>query len=124
MIRGLLVFLLVLAAIHVGYIFASPVIKNKMLEGKMKEVAKESQLKPEHQIRRDVMRFVDEKGIPLTENQVIIEQRNKELIITAHYTTRAEFWFYSRDYEFYAASKPGARHKVRAQHRRPVRAGN
>jgi hypothetical protein len=124
MIRGLLLFLFVLASIHVGYIFASPVIKNKMLEGKMKEVAKESALKGESQIRRDVMRFVEEKDIPLSENQLVIVNQDRKLTISAHYSSHAEFWFYQRDYEFFAASHPSAKPKPSSQRRGTVRAGH
>jgi hypothetical protein len=125
MIRGLLVFLCILTAIHVGYIFASPVIKNKMLEGKMKEVAKESALKPAELIRKDLMEFINEKEIPLTSSEIVIQQDGRKLTLAAHYTTHAEFWFYERDYEFFPASHPSARlSPARHRTRKAVHAGN
>jgi hypothetical protein len=125
MIRGLLLFLLILAVIHIGYTFASPVIKNKMLEGKMKEVAKTSPLKRESQLRHDVMEFVYDKGIPLEPGELIIERHDQKFTIAAHYKTHARFWFYERYYEFYPASHPSAALSPRrSRSGRAVHAGN
>ncbi len=128
MIRGLLGVLLILLAIHVGYIFASPTIKNTMLQGKMEDLVQNRGLKGERELHRDIMEFIDEKDIPISDKDLVIRVTDDEASIAAHYTCTASFWFYSRDYEFYPASKPSAKLKPRYRHqtagRRTVRAGN
>ncbi len=109
MIRGLLGFLLVLAAIHLGYKFTSPYIKNTMLEGKMQDLIHDQGLKGERELRRDTMAFVEEKHIPLTDRQlVVMVPETGTSTIAAHYSCDVTFWFYTRHYEFYPASSPSA----------------
>jgi len=124
MIKGLLTVFLILGAMHLAYLFSSPTIKNRMLEGKMREIAQDGVMKPESQIRREVMAFVDEKGIPLSADAVVIQKENNRVTIAAHYTDSVQFWFYRRDYEFYPASRASARLKPRHQRaaRRTARA--
>ena len=61
MIRGLLAFALFVVLLHVGYVFASPIVKNTMLERKMREVARAKAVKSETSILRDIMSFVYDK---------------------------------------------------------------
>ncbi len=109
MIRGLLGFLLVLAAIHLGYRFTSPYIKNTMLEGKMQDLIRDQGLKGERELRRDTMAFVDEKNIPLRDRDLVVTvPENGTATIAAHYSCDVTFWFYTRHYEFFPASTPSA----------------
>jgi hypothetical protein len=106
MVRGLLAFLLILLGIHVGYTFASPVVKNRMLEGKMKDIAKRPGMRKEVEIRRDVLAFANEKGIPLPAENLAVREVNGHYVIGARYRTAVKVLFLERDYEFTPATHP------------------
>jgi len=122
MIRGLLVFLLILLAIHVGYMFASPVVKNTMLQGKMEDLVQSSGFKGEHGLRFDTMDFVHDKHIPLEEKDLVINIPDKgPATIAAHYSCDVTFWFYTRHYEFYPASSERASLELQRSSRQTLR---
>ena len=115
MLRGLLGIVLLLFGIQLGYSFGSPPIKNSMLEGKMKDIARNPGLRGENEIRRDVMAFVVEKNIPMQSAQLQVTMNGDKVGIAAHYKTRVEVLFLSRDYEFFPSSDPSVRMKPKRQ---------
>jgi hypothetical protein len=119
MIRGLLIFALFIFTLRLGFMFASPVIKNTLLEGKMQEMASNHGMKTETELRKDLMQFIDEKHIDLDMDHVYFEMNDQGCYIAAHYTTEARFWKYGHTYEFFPASSLSAREKSR---RHPVHA--
>jgi hypothetical protein len=129
MIRGLFGVAVFILAIHVGHIFLSPSIENRMLQGKMEEVSKNHTLRTERDVRRLVMEFIQEKGIPLRAEELVITLNENGTTIAAYYKVTSRFWFYERVEEFYPASSGEARLSPRrAQQaqasRRGVRAGH
>jgi hypothetical protein len=125
MIRGLFGFLLILLAIHIGYKFTSPVIKNTMLQGKMEDLVQASGLKGERGLRIDTMEFVHDKHIPLQDKDLVVNiDDNGKATIAAHYSCDATFWFYTRHYEFYPASSPAASLEVKRANHQTVRHGS
>jgi hypothetical protein len=108
MIRGVIIFGLVILAIHAGIVFGSPVVKNRLLEARMHEVAQNRAMKSEDALRRDMMEFISEKGIPLQEDDLIFTKSGDQFQIAARYQTEARLWFYSRLYDFAPASDPSA----------------
>jgi hypothetical protein len=129
MIRGLFGVAVFLLAIHVGYIFLSPSIENRMLQGKMEEVSRNRTLRSDQAVRRQVIEFIREKGIPLSPEDLVITMGEDGTSIAAYYKVTSRFWFYERDEEFYPASSSEARltprrvQQVQAN-RRSVRAGH
>ena len=111
MIRGLLWLLVFVLSIHVTYTFTSPVIKNRMLEGKMKDIAANRGMRQVPEIRRDVMKFVDEKNIPLPPARLQVSLDGTRCTIAGYYTTQAKLFFVERTYEFFPASHPSVRLK-------------
>ena len=121
MIRGLLAIALFVALLHVGYVFASPVVKNTMLERKMREVARSQAVKSETSILRDIMSFVYDKGIELDQQDLVIVVRQDKATIAAHYTMDVSFWSYRHHYEFFPASDETARMTWKRQGRKALR---
>ena len=97
-----------------GRVFASPVVKNQMLEGKMKDIARNRGMREEREIRRDIMKYVSEKNIPLQPTRLQVHLDDGKVTIAGYYTTSAKLLFVERDYEFFPASRPEAR--LRPQH--------
>lgn len=129
MIRGLFGVAVLLLGIHVGYIFLSPSIQNRMLQGKMEEVSKNRTLRSDQAVRRQIMDFIRDKDIPLGPEDLVITMDENGITIAAHYKVTSRFWFYEREEEFYPASSGAARLSPRrAQsvqaNRRGVRAGH
>ena len=129
MIRGLFGVAVFILAIHVGHIFLSPRIQNRMLQGKMEEVSRNRTLRTEKDVRRQVMDFIQEKKMPLRADDLVIALNEDGISIAAHYKVTSRFWFYEREEEFYPASSAEARLSPRrAQQaqasRRSVRAGH
>ncbi len=129
MIRALFGVAVLLLGIHVGYIFLSPSIQNRMLQGKMEEVSKNRTLRSDQAVRRQVMDFIRDKDIPLGPQDLVITMDDNGTTIAAHYKVTSRFWFYERQEEFYPASSSAARLAPRrAQQtqarRRSVRAGH
>ena len=122
MIRGLLWLAAFIFVIRLAVLFSSPVIKNTMLEGKMREIASHYRVKTETDLRKDLMDFLDEKKIDLEMKEVFFQMDEQGCYIAARYTTEARFWKYGHTYEFYPASSLSAREKSRL-HGRPIRAG-
>ena len=120
MIRGLLIFALFIFTLRLGFMFASPVIKNTLLEGKMQEIATNHGMKTETELRKDLMAFLKDKHVDLDMDQVYFEMNDQGCYIAAHYTTEVKFWKYGHTYEFYPASSLSARERSR---RHPTRAG-
>jgi len=119
MIRGLLIFALFIFILRLGFMFASPVVKNTLLEGKLQEMATNHGMKTETELRKDLMQYLDEKKIDLDMDQVYFEMNERRCYIAANYTTEVRFWKYGHTYEFYPASSLSAREKSRHH---PVRA--
>jgi hypothetical protein len=122
MIRALLGLAILLGAIHIAYAFGSPVIRNTMLEGKMREVAQSRTAKSELSVHKDIMDFVYDKGIDLDPSDLVIVIRNNTVTIAAHYTTDVTYWSYTRHYEFYPASDESARMTWKRKGRKALRA--
>lgn len=122
MIRGLLLLAAFIFVIRLAVLFSSPVVKNTMLEGKMREIASHYRVKTETDLRKDLMDFIDEKKIDLEMKEVFFEMNEQGCYIAAHYTTEARFWKYGHTYEFSPASSLSARERARL-HGRPIRAG-
>lgn len=110
MIKALLVFAIVLFALHVGYLFGSPLVNNYMLEGKMHDLATNRAGKNVDALRQDVLLYASDKGIDLDpENLVVIKKDDGRVTIAAYYTTHVSYWNYTRHYAFYPASEEKAR---------------
>jgi hypothetical protein len=109
MIRVLLTLGLVIFACHLTVVFGGPVLENRMLEGKMRDVAEDRALRPDREIRDEVMEFIREKGIPLTEEQVVFQKADRGYRIAARYHVTAKFLFLEHAYDFYPASEDRAR---------------
>lgn len=109
MIRGLIFLTLFIGGLHVAYVFGSPMVKNTMLEKKMREIARSRAEKTESSVRRDVMDFVKDKEIDLDPSELVVVVKDKKTIIAAHYTTEASLFRYVREYEFFPASDESAR---------------
>lgn len=121
MIRGLLAFALFVLVLQAGFLFASPVVKNSMLEGKMREIARSKTAKSETSMLRDVMDFVNEKGIDLDQEEIVIVIKDNKATIAAHYTTDVKYLSYVHHYEFFPASDEGARMTWKRQGKKALR---
>jgi hypothetical protein len=121
MIRGLIALALFIALLQAGFLFASPMVKNSMLEGKMRELARSKTAKSETSLLRDIMEFVDEKGIPLDEKEIVIVVKDNKATIAAHYTTQVKYLKYVHRYEFFPASDERARMTWKRQGKKAVR---
>ena len=104
MIRGLFVLTLIILGLNGVYVFASPLVKNLMLEGKIQQVAPNHGRKSELALRTEIMTFAYDKGINLTEKDLLIRVVNGEAIIAAKYSVDVNYWKYSRHYEFFPVS--------------------
>lgn len=104
MIRGLLVLSIVIFVITLGYEFASPVVKNRMLQGKMVDIARNRANKSDQALHADVMKFIREKDIDLGPQQVMVESHDEKVYIAARYSTEVRFLSYIREYEFFPSS--------------------
>ena len=122
MIRGLLWLAMFIFVIRLAVLFSSPVVKNTLLEGKMREIASLYRVKTETDLRKDLMDFIDEKQIDLEMTDVFFEMDEQGCYIAAKYTTEVRVWKYGHTYEFAPASSLSAREKSRL-HGRPIRAG-
>lgn len=108
MIRGLFVFTLIILCLNVVYVFASPLVRNQMLERKIHDIASNHGNKTELALQGDVMTFAYEKGIDLTERNLLIRILDGETIIAARYSVDVNYWRYSRHYEFFPVSSKKA----------------
>ena len=117
MIRALLTVALIILAIHLAYLFTSPVIKNTLLEGKMQDLATNHGLKGETELRRDLMEFITDKKIDVPAEAIQIQVGEGKATIAAHYATTVTFWFYTRKYDFFPASSESARSQWRNSRR-------
>jgi hypothetical protein len=110
MIKGLLILAIVIFAMNLGYQFTAPVIKNRMLEAKMNEVATNHGRKVEAEIQEEIMDFVHDKGIDLDENNLVVKVSDDGLAhMAARYQTTVSFINYSRTYMFFPATDDRAR---------------
>ena len=112
MIRGLLLFALILVAGNLAWVFGSPLVNNTLLEAKLEDLAGNRGLKSAGDLRADVMSFADEKKIPLKSTDLLVEIEGKKTMIAAHYRTEARFWFLNHTYDFLVASDPDAERKI------------
>ena len=122
MIRGLVFLGLFLVAIRAGFIYAAPVVKNTMLEGKMQDLSSNRGLKTEYDLRKEILDFIEVKKIDLKSDKIYFELTERGCAVAAHYTTTATFWKYTRTYEFFPASSESARNKWRNKFRLVARA--
>ncbi len=109
MIKGLFFLAVFIGGIHVTYVFTSPMIKNTMLEKKMYEVTRTVTAKSEASVRKEIMEFIDEKGIDIDESEIVVVLTDNRITIAGHYSTEAGFLNYIRQYEFFPASHDAAR---------------
>lgn len=117
MIRGLFFLFLFIGGIYVAYVFTSPMVKNTMLERKMRETSRTLTAKSEASVRKEIMAYVSEKGIDVDESEIVVvlSEPTKSIgtetrvTIAAHYSTEATFLNYIRHYEFFPASHESAR---------------
>jgi len=109
MIKAMLVFAVILFALHLGYLFGSPLVNNYMLEGKMHDLAANRAGKSTAALRQDVLLYASEKGIDLEPDNVVVTEKDNRVIIAAYYTTHVSYWNYTRHYVFFPASEEGAR---------------
>ena len=109
MIRALLGFALFLLAMHIAYMFTYPLVKNRMLEAKLVDLASNRAGKTNAALRDDVLTYAFENKIDLTPEDVVVTERNGRFTIAAYYTTEVTYWAYTRRYAFYPASQESAR---------------
>ena len=116
MVRTLITVLLLSLAIHTGHQFATPVIKNTMLEAKMRKVLQQNPSKTVGPLTREIMKFVEEKKIPLKKHQLLIEcsEDERHATIAAHYSTEVTFLFYTHHYDFFPATDVTAKRSLQA----------
>jgi hypothetical protein len=117
MIRGLFFLALFMGGIHVTYVFTSPMIKNTMLERKMREATRTLTAKSEASVRKEIMEYIYEKDIDIDESEIVVTLheptttmgQESKVTIAGHYSTEATFLNYIRHYEFFPASHEAAR---------------
>jgi hypothetical protein len=123
MIRKILVLALIVLVLNIAWVFSSPLIKNAILEGKVKDLSRNRGSKTAYELRQEVMSFALEKGIPLEPSQLVVEVSAKKALIAAHYIQPAKFWALYHEYEFTVASDNDAMRKLQlARARRVLRA--
>lgn len=91
-----------LGSLHLGNLFYGPVIKNHLLEGKMIELSKESRLKADPYLLKDLASFIEENGIEELDpaSVQIFHPTPKSVQITARYEVYRKFWFLERTWIF------------------------
>lgn len=104
MIRAVLIFSLILFLISVGYRFATPLVQDRMLQGKMVEIAKNRANKSDQALHADLMEYIRDKGIELGPDDIMIERHDEKVYIAARYRTVVSFYSYSRQYDFFPVS--------------------
>ena len=109
MIKGLFFIGLFVGGIHVAYVFTSPMIKNTMLEKKMRDTTRTLTAKSEASVRKEIMEFIHEKNIDIHESEIVVVLNDNKITIAGHYSTEASFLNYIRQYEFFPASHDAAR---------------
>ena len=117
MVTRLLLIALVLFSANTGWQFASPPVKKSLLEGKMKDLAKNRGRRTERQLRRDILEFSREKDIPLREQQLMVTIDNNGVEIAAKYNHSVNILGYSHVYHFDPATSDEARNLVYYRHR-------
>lgn len=95
-----------LGSLHLGNLFYGPVIKNHLLEGKMISLSKESRIKADPYLLKDLASFIDENGIddldPATVQ--IFHPTPKTVQVKARYEVYRKFWFLERTWIFEPSS--------------------
>lgn len=96
-----------LGSLHLGNLFYGPVIKNHLLQGKMIELTKESRLKADQYLVKDLASFIEENGIEELEVAAIqiIHPTPKTLELRASYEVYREFLFLERTWYFKPSSR-------------------
>jgi hypothetical protein len=113
MIRAALVFAFIILGIQAGYVFGVPVVKNSMLEGRMKELARNPTNKPVESLRGDVVEYLEDNEIVIQPDQLVMRDTGDKITIAAHYKVEATTWYYSHTYEFLPASEEAARIRLK-----------
>jgi hypothetical protein len=91
--------------IHLSALFYGPIVKNHMLEGKMIELSKESRLKDDPYLMKDLNEFIDENHIDIDSKQIVlVHPEPRAVVITAEYEVYCKFWFLEKDYVFSPSS--------------------
>ena len=111
MIRGILILTLVIGALVAAYHFAEPPIQNYLLEGKMKDSAQAAgrRANDDQRVRVEIMKWVEDKGIPLPAADLVVIQENETIEVAASYSVTVDFLGYEKVYEFQPASSEEAR---------------
>jgi hypothetical protein len=111
MIRGILILTLVIGVLVAGYQFAEPPVQNYMLEGKMKDSAKAAgrRANDDQRVRVEIMKWVEDKDIPLPAADLVVVQENETIEIAASYSVTVDFLGYEKTYHFTPATSEEAR---------------
>jgi len=118
MIRGILIFGFIVLALNVGWVFASPLINNTMLQGKMEDLSKYRGLKSQGDVEHELMDFIGDKSLPISSENLYLQVTQGETLIAAHYWVDVEFWILHHTYEFTPASSPNALQQLGIQRAR------
>jgi len=124
MIRTALVFVLIILGIQAGYVFGVPVVKNSMLEGRMRELSRNPTRKPMESLRADVVEYLNDNEIKIQPDQLVMRDAGDRITIAAYYKVEASTWFYSHTYEFLPASEEGARIRLKPRPQTIARRSN
>jgi len=108
MIRTLLVVGLIVFLANLGWIFASPLVKNTMLQGKMEDLAKYRGLKSQGDLIAELRTYIQDEKIPLPNDNLYVQVNDRETLIAGYYETEVNFWFLHHIYEFSPASSARA----------------
>lgn len=109
MIKGLFFLAVFIGGINVAYVFTSPLVKNTMLEKKMRHITRTVTAKSEASVRKEIMEFIYDKDIDIDPSEIVVVLKNDQITIAGHYSTEASFLNYVRQYEFFPASHAAAR---------------
>ena len=102
------IFVLV-AAVYVGYHLFTPYFNNYQFQDAVETEARmntySSVRKSDEEIRDGLLKKAEELDVPVTRDQIRIDRRGREYIITADYTVHVELPVYPVDLNFHNASK-------------------
>jgi hypothetical protein len=108
LLRSILALFFIFAVFYCGWKIAPCYIANFELEDAMEEAARLGVVNyrsTDADLRASVMREVRSEGIPLTEDDILIERPTGDIFISAEYTVHVDMPLYPFDLHFHPMSK-------------------
>ncbi len=97
----------VLAA-QAAYTFGMPHVETKLVSQKMEELTLQHKLKNDAELKRDILSYMRDKQLAVTEKNVRVQRFPNKVTIAAHYERPVDYLFIHKKWTFYPASEPGA----------------